>query len=82
MVDNNDDCDDTDSLIYPFRNEICDDIDNDCNGRIDEGVLNILISTLMPMVLDRPIQFKRVNLLLVVLKTMMIVMIQQHFDTQ
>ena len=49
------------SLIYPFRNEICDDIDNDCNGRIDEGVLNIFISTLMPMALDRPIQFKRIS---------------------
>ena len=42
LVDNNDDCDDTDSLIYPFRNEICDDVDNDCNGRIDEGVFEYI----------------------------------------
>ena len=40
LVDNNDDCDDLDGEVYPFRDEICDDIDNDCNGRIDEGVLN------------------------------------------
>jgi hypothetical protein len=32
------DCDDEDSSINPGRAEICDGIDNNCNGFIDEGV--------------------------------------------
>ena len=35
-----DDCDDEDSDIYPSQTEICDNIDNDCNGQTDEGLLN------------------------------------------
>ena len=33
----NSDCDDTNSAIYPTSVEICDEIDNNCNGVIDEG---------------------------------------------
>jgi hypothetical protein len=36
MVTNAADCDDADELINPAVDDICDDIDNDCDGRIDE----------------------------------------------
>lgn len=32
------DCDDSDPSISPLANEICDEIDNNCDGSIDEGV--------------------------------------------
>jgi hypothetical protein len=32
------DCNDNDGLISPVRNETCDQIDNNCNGVIDDGV--------------------------------------------
>ena len=31
------DCDDSDATIYPNATELCDGIDNDCNGSIDES---------------------------------------------
>ena len=33
------DCDDTTGLAYPGANEVCDTVDNDCDGEVDEGVL-------------------------------------------
>jgi len=37
-VGNNLDCDDTNSAINPNATEICDGLDNNCNGMTDEGV--------------------------------------------
>ncbi len=37
-VSNNLDCDDTNPTVYPGAPEICDGLDNNCNGQVDEGV--------------------------------------------
>ncbi len=37
-VENGDDCDDTDPAINPAAAEICDNIDNNCDGDVDEGL--------------------------------------------
>jgi hypothetical protein len=36
-VDNNDDCDDGDADIFPAGVEVCDLLDNDCDGLIDDA---------------------------------------------
>jgi hypothetical protein len=32
------DCDDTNDQIYPGATEVCDAVDNDCDGSVDEGL--------------------------------------------
>ncbi|MEL6346166.1 MAG: MopE-related protein [Myxococcota bacterium] len=37
-VERNDDCDDDNAAAFPGGVEICDEADNDCDGRVDEAV--------------------------------------------
>jgi len=41
-VSNRDDCDDNAASVSPDAIEYCDELDNDCDGMIDEGVTTIL----------------------------------------
>ncbi|MES2641932.1 MAG: MopE-related protein [Myxococcota bacterium] len=38
MVANGGDCDDTTTLAFPGNPEVCDEVDNNCDGTVDEGV--------------------------------------------
>ena len=40
FVIDNTDCDDSNGTIYPGAPELCDGLDNDCNGSIDDGITN------------------------------------------
>jgi hypothetical protein len=37
-VANAEDCDDSNPNVYPGNYEVCDGVDNDCNGAVDDGV--------------------------------------------
>ncbi|MCB9742559.1 MAG: VCBS repeat-containing protein [Alphaproteobacteria bacterium] len=39
-VDNSDDCDDADLLVHPGASELCDGVDADCDGVVDESPLD------------------------------------------
>jgi hypothetical protein len=43
-VANNTDCNDNNAAIYPGATEVCNGVDDDCDGQIDEGVLLIFYS--------------------------------------
>ena len=42
VVLNSDDCDDTRANVFPGASELCDNLDNDCNGDIDDGLTTTL----------------------------------------
>ena len=37
LVEDATDCDDADAAIHPDAEELCDELDNDCDGEVDEG---------------------------------------------
>jgi hypothetical protein len=36
-VPSHEDCDDDNAAVYPGAEELCDELDNDCNGSVDDG---------------------------------------------
>jgi hypothetical protein len=42
-VANNTDCDDASNAKYPGNTEVCDGLDNDCDGTVDEGVTSVYV---------------------------------------
>ena len=42
QVENMDDCNDDDASINPDAEEVCDSIDNDCDGNVDNGMLRFV----------------------------------------
>ena len=42
-VSNDGDCNDGNAAIFPGATELCDGIDNDCDGEVDEGCANLVL---------------------------------------
>ncbi|MCK6522492.1 hypothetical protein L6R49_13755 [Myxococcota bacterium] len=57
-IGNNKDCDDTDATTYTGATELCDDVDNDCDGDVDDGVLGSDVAcaatTCLDILADQP----------------------------
>lgn len=49
------DCDDTNSSVYPGATEVCDGLDNNCDGNIDEGVVEAVITAPGGLVACKPL---------------------------
>ncbi len=47
-----DDCDDTNAAVYPGAPEVCDGVDNDCDGLADEEDPNLDVTTLITFYRD------------------------------
>ena len=47
-VDRPGDCNDTNAAINPDAAEVCDGIDNNCNGQIDEGLTSVTTIAVIP----------------------------------
>ena len=43
-VTNSTDCDDTQNTVYPGATEVCDGLDNDCDGEYDEGIVTATVT--------------------------------------
>jgi len=41
-ISDSSDCDDGNGLVNPAANEVCDSIDNDCNGLVDDGASDMV----------------------------------------
>ncbi|MBM4365878.1 MAG: hypothetical protein FJ102_06650 [Deltaproteobacteria bacterium] len=41
-VETGDDCDDAEAAVYPGNTEVCDGLDNDCDGTVDNGAESTL----------------------------------------
>ena len=46
LTENNGDCDDTNAQVYTDAEEICDGLDNNCNGLVDENIGSIFYQDL------------------------------------
>ena len=56
-----DDCDDTNAAVGPTAEEVCDGLDNDCDGEVDEGVLTTVYGTPMGRIRQSDRSEKRVS---------------------
>jgi hypothetical protein len=52
FVDDSTDCDDLDPAAHPGADEVCDDIDNDCDGAIDQDDPDVDLSTVSTYYID------------------------------